>query len=276
MRLIWAVAASLAGSAAAVDAQSPAPVEVMVLGTYHFDSPGLDLNNPKVDDVLKPERQRELEAVVEALAEFRPTRIMVERVSSDLVDPNYPQFTPAALREDRDERVQIAYRLARRLGHERVYAIDEQPGPGEPDYFPFGKLVEWAKANSASDRLEALMAKGKARSDEIERLQDGTIPAALATINSPEVVEQDQGFYYEALAIGDADRQPGADLNAMWYLRNAKIFAKLQLVAKPGDRVLVVYGSGHNYWLRHFVKTAPGFRNIEPAPYLGKADAALR
>lgn len=62
----------------------------------------------------------------------------------------------------------------------------------------------------------------------------------------------------------------------MWCLRNAKILAKLQQVAKPGDRILVVYGMGHNYWLRHFAKTVRGYRNVDPTPYLEKADAVGR
>jgi hypothetical protein len=57
----------------------------------------------------------------------------------------------------------------------------------------------------------------------------------------------------------------------MWYLRNAKIFGKLMTVTNPGDRVLVVYGSGHNYWLRHFATETPGFRNVDPRPFLHKA-----
>ncbi|CAN5120568.1 hypothetical protein BH24PSE1_BH24PSE1_08340 [soil metagenome] len=274
MRFIWTWAMAAIGLGTAVNAQGAPGIDVMVLGTYHFDSPGLDLNNPAVDDVLKPQRQVELEALAAAIAEFRPTKVMVERVSADLVDPKYPAFGPAALKQNRDERAQIAYRIARRLGHSTVYAIDEQPSDGEPDYFPFGKIVEWAKANGAEPRLNALMVKGAAKSARTEELQKGTIPAALAEINAPAATAADQSLYYEALSMGDAERQPGADLNAMWYLRNAKIFAKLQQVAKPGDRVLVVYGSGHNYWLRHFAMTAAGYRNVDPTPYLERAAAA--
>jgi hypothetical protein len=73
------------------------------------------------------------------------------------------------------------------------------------------------------------------------------------------------------LAVGDKDQQTGADLNAGWYLRNAKIFGKLMHVAKPGDRVLVVYGSGHGFWLRHFASLTPGYRNVDVMPYLAKA-----
>jgi len=30
-------------------------------------------------------------------------------------------------------------------------------------------------------------------------------------------------------------------------------------VAKPGDRVLAVYGGGHGFWLRHFASLTPGY-----------------
>ncbi len=55
------------------------------------------------------------------------------------------------------------------------------------------------------------------------------------------------------------------------YLRNAKIFAKLMRQAKPGDRIVVVYGAGHNYWLRHFAGATPGYVSVDPMPYLKAA-----
>ena len=48
----------------------------------------------------------------------------------------------------------------------------------------------------------------------------------------------------------------------------ARIFARLTQNAKPGDRVIVVFGAGHAYWLRHFVETTPGFALVEPDRYL--------
>lgn len=67
--------------------------------------------------------------------------------------------------------------------------------------------------------------------------------------------------------FGDQEEQPGADLNAAWYRRNLKIFAKLTQIAKPGDRMLVVFGAGHSFWLRHFVQNTPGFELVEPNHY---------
>ena len=276
MRWLLGISAmAAAGQAAAWEA--PANVEVMVLGTYHMANPGLDLANVKADDVLKPQRQKELEALAAALAEYQPTKIVVERIARtpELLDHRYAEFTPAELGTNRDERYQIAYRLAHRLGQRTVYAIDEDGGEGEPDYFPFGKVVEWAKANGLEARLNADLDNAKRQVARIEQLQaEGSIAHVLADMNRPEQAEQDQRWYYGVFRYGDTDKQPGAELNAYWYMRNAKIFGKLMTVAKPGDRILVVYGAGHNYWLRHFARTTPGYVSVDPTPYLQKAEAS--
>ena len=257
----------------------PAPIDVMIVGTYHMDNPGLDLANVKADDVLQPQRQKELEDLSSALARFRPTKIVVERIAKTpaLLDHRYAEFTPADLGKNRDERYQVAYRLAHRLGQKQVYAIDEDPGPGEPDYFPFDKVVAWAKSNGAEPKLNAALGQVKAEVEQISRMQaTHSIAGVLTHLNRPVKAEEAQRWHYRLFAYGDTEAQPGTDLNAMWYLRNAKIFAKLMTVAKPGDRVLVVYGSGHNYWLRHFARTTPGYRNVDPTPYLQKAEAGSR
>ncbi len=122
-------------TATVTPAPQPAPIQVMVLGTYHFGNPGLDKVNVHVDDVTVPRRQRELEALAEAIEEFKPTRVMVEAQrpgpTYDVTD--YASFSPATLLTDRDEGTQIGYRIAARAGLKSVQGIDEQPGKGEPD-----------------------------------------------------------------------------------------------------------------------------------------------
>jgi hypothetical protein len=86
---------------------SSARVQVMVLGTYHFDNPGHDLHNLKVDSVLTPEKQRELEDVAMRLAKFKPTTIAVEATAkrADFGLDKFDQFSPDKLNTNPDERV---------------------------------------------------------------------------------------------------------------------------------------------------------------------------
>lgn len=277
MKTLLALLALLPAAAVAAPAP-PAPIEVMVLGTYHFANPGHDKVNVKVDDVTVPRRQRELAALAEAIAGFAPTRVMVEveRPGPAFDVAAYRAFTPAVLATDRNEIVQIGYRIAARAKLATVQGIDEQPGAGEPDYFPYDKVDAFAAAHGQQAILANAFAPVQAEAQRMEALQANTsIPAMLIPYNDPASPTGGQAGYYALLAIGDGDAQPGAELNAMWYLRNAKIFAKLIAAARPGDRIVVVYGAGHGYWLRHFAATTPGFKLVDPRPYLEKAAAVV-
>ncbi len=251
------------------------PVEVMILGSYHFANPGLDVNNLKVDSVLTPVRQAELDSLTKALLAFQPTRVMLEMQSDtpDFAAKDYVNFTPAMLASNPDETIQIGFRVAKAAGLSVVHAIDEQPKAGEPDYFPFDKLNETAKKFGQTAIVEKANAPIQDWMKAFEdRQKTSSISEMLTFINSPNPQLEDMAFYYDMLPIGDADTQTGADLNAMWYLRNAKIFGKLMKVTKPGERVLVIYGAGHNFWLRHFATHVPGYKNVDPVPYLKKAE----
>jgi uncharacterized protein DUF5694 len=247
-----------------------APIQVMILGTYHFANPGKDLHNMEADDVTAPRRQKELAELAQKLGAFKPTRIAVEKVvdAADYKVPAYRAFKPADLATDRNERTQIGYRIAREQKHADVFGIDEESAT--IDYFPYDKVDAYAKAHGGQPRLAAMHAKVEAMTQELSAQQKThTIAELLVWVNdTARVLAMQRDFQYGLLALGDHKTQPGADLNAMWYLRNAKMFAKLTQIAKPGDRVIVVVGFGHAYWLRHFVETTPGFQLVEPARYL--------
>ena len=268
----------LAGASAPAAAQEAgeAPTEVMVLGVYHFANPGRDVANVVVDDVLAPARQAELQALADALAQWRPTRILVEDQpdTPDLHLPDYRERADALIAGERSETYQIGFRLARQLGLEDVYGFDEHGGEGEPDYFPLGAVGEWAEANGRMDDYRAFFANVEARVNAIAADDGGcSIARNLMDHNDPALLRAlHTELYYDLLPFGDAGAQPGAELNASWSMRNAKMFAKLDLLSGPGERVLVVVGSGHKYWLDHFVSMVPGHVAANPLPYLARAD----
>jgi hypothetical protein len=259
----------LATPVAAAEA-TPATIQVMVLGSYHMGNPGQDLHNAKVDDVRTPAKQAELADVAARLAKFKPTVIAVEALSDrpDYAVAKFDSFTPELLTKNPDERVQIGFRLAHKLGLKVVYGIDEQSET--IDYFPYDKVEAFAKEHGEESRLARLHAKVESMMTELEAAQKNTpVRLLLARMNEPaRIMTDNNDFYYGLLGIGDRTTQPGADLNGSWYLRNAKIFAKLTQVAKPGDRVVVLFGAGHAYWLRQLVQNTPGFILVEPNKFL--------
>lgn len=249
------------------------PVEVMILGVYHMANPGQDVHNVEVDDVTTDEKQAQLGAVSEALQAFAPTKVAIEDVSEreDLAEAAYEDFEPADLRESRSESVQIGFRLAHDMGHDAVYGIDEQDE--SVNYFPYGKLQEYVGEHGGKERLDALNAQSAAFVEGMSRAQASkSVAEVLMWINRPDMIQRlHRNWYYGLMEIGDHERQPGALVNGRYYLRNAKIFSKLAMVTEPGDRVVVVFGSGHNYWLRHFVEETPGYVLVEPNDFLAAA-----
>ena len=280
LRHFSSLAAALAAFASPISAgqarEQPSDAEVMILGVYHFSSPGADVVNAEVDDFLHPRRQRELANLAQALAQWRPTRIVVEEEAQGphFSLENYAR-TEQLLLTDRSETVQLGYRLAHLLGHEAVYGFDERSRDGEPDYFPFEAVQSFAQRSGHEDLLEALVAEVEAASEiENAAMQDRSVTETLFYHNDAEVMmRMHHKFYYSMLTIGDGETQPGAELNAYWYMRNAKMFAKLDGIAAPGDRILVIVGSGHMTWLRHFVERAPNYSLAESMPYLIAAAA---
>ncbi len=250
-------------------AADPEAISVMVLGSWHFAGSNSDLVSVETGSVLTPQRQRELAVVAERLSAFQPTVLVTERVTAppEYIDPKFSDFTAAELETNEDERVQLGYRIAASASVRRVYGLDEQPETGEPDYFPFDKLAAHAEQTGQSTQLDTAIRRIQSlAAEEMSRLSrmtmaDGLINANSGALSSPE-------FYYELLQLDVGETQPGAELNAYWFMRNAKIFSKLIDVTKPGDRVIMVYGAGHKFWLDHMVENTPGFRKIDPVDYL--------
>lgn len=252
----------------------PDVVEVMVLGVPHLNNPGRDVHNARIDPVTTPEKQAELQRIAEDLNRFRPTALALEKVATDpltMEDQAFTTFDPVMFASRPDERVQIGYRLARLAGVTRVYAVDEQDGEGKPPYFPYGALAAWAQSHDRGDQLAAMGAEVKGFLAQLEeRQRTETLGALLAEVNQPgNPLSAGNGIYYNQFnQFGGGDQWPGAELNGRWYTRNAIIWAKVMSVARPGDRIVLMFGAGHSYWLRHFASTTPGYRLVEPNDYL--------
>lgn len=239
------------------------PAEVLVLGTYHFANPGLDVVKTDVADVLGAGKQAEIRQVVDALARFRPTRIAVEvrPARAAELDSLYAAYRAGRHAPARTEVQQLGFRLAERLGHSRVHAIDQA---GD---FPFGAVMSYAQEHdtAAAQRIQQALA---AITSEKQRRHQLTIPEILRLENDPEKIREGHALYLSLARVGAGDTFVGADLVASWYARNIRIFAALQGIAQPGERVLVIFGAGHAAILRELISGDSRLELVEANDYL--------
>jgi hypothetical protein len=258
-KLIAALALGFAPGVAM--AAPPAPIEVMVVGVFHMANPGHDLHNLKVDDVLSPRRQSEIAAVTDALARFKPTKVAAEW-DADTVAERWPKYLDGTLPPSHNEVVQLGFRLAK-MAHATVFGIDAD---GD---FPYPPVKDYADAHGLAGILDAQGAVvERSLAEQARVLADKGVPATLRWINEPDRIRSNNAFYRATLLIGGGKDQPGVDLMTAWYRRNFLICANLLQLAKPGDRIVVFYGSGHAFLLRQCVAEAPGFTLIEPDAWL--------
>ncbi len=108
---------------------------IMLLGMFHFQDRGLDWYKPQIDfDVFSEERQGEIADVVELLAAFQATKIAVERTQDQQheIDLDYLEHLRGEYRLPADEVYQLGFRLAKRLGHDRVWCVNAWDRHYEP------------------------------------------------------------------------------------------------------------------------------------------------
>jgi len=251
--------------------------QVMLVGTYHLANNNRDLINIPVEDVLSPKRQREIEQLVDGLAQWRPTRVAVEwdRSEQAALDRRYADHLAGDLDLAANERDQIAFRLARKLGTPRLYAVDwNEQGPGDPSDYDF---LDWARRNGGGERLETFVREGQAEADRAASIMRGqTVSEWYYDLNSPEARMQAHRPYFEIASFGSNEDNPGAAWVGAWYARNLRIFNNIREILGPEERVLVLYGAGHTYLLERFLRESQAAAAVDPRPYIQGGQAAVR
>lgn len=267
-RSVFALFAVLLSSTPAGSQQPGVPLDgpahVLILGTYHFANPGLDVVQMEAAEILSPQKQVEVEEVVESLATFRPTKIAVEVRAASVarLDSLYGAYRAGRHTLGRNEVQQLGFRLANRFSHPRLYGIDHE---GE---FPFDAVMEYAREHDPDfvRWAQAELATIGAESNRQQR--ENTLSEILRLHNRPASIAEGHGLYMVIGGVGAGDTYVGADLLARWYERNIRTFADLRALAAPGERILVIFGSGHAAILRELVNSDPALELVEANDYL--------
>lgn len=241
----------------------PTPV-VMVVGTHHFANPNRDKVQMNFDDPLAPRRQAEIRDLVERLARFHPTKIAIEAPygSTDAVE-RFTRYRAGQYELGPDEIDQIAFRLAQRLGQQRIYPVDYRIG------INFDTVLAYADAHGQTDKA----AKVRGMFSALGRVFSDRLGDSLLDIyrfeNSQAVLDLNQAMYGYLAEIGVGDDYVGTEQLNRWYQRNSRIATNiLRTIDSPNDRVLVLFGSGHAYLLHEILSHSPTIRLEPVASYL--------
>ena len=253
--------------------------KAMVLVVFHFDNPNLDSYKPKFPfNILESKRQSELDTLLNKIAEYKPTKILIEwsRIKMDsITNERYQNYLNGSydINDKSNEVYQIGFKLAKRLGHNRVYCSD-----ASADWF--GVELDWDNY----DEDAYLKSKGQFKkstrydyesfyelSDSIKSIQ--TLTEHLFFINRMENRLKDhQAYLTENVLEGAGDNYLGADEVARQYRRNLRIFSNAYDLTDfdNEERLLLIYGSGHVWQLRQFFNDSPDFYYVEPNDYLAE------
>jgi len=248
------------------------PVQVLLMGTFHFAYPGQDEHKTSEDkklDILSEQRQAELQELLDYVARFKPTHIVVESGKNTGYLMNRMRRWQAEEEElHRNERDQVGIRLAERLGLDTLYGCDAgslsgtmQQEKWAEEFQPFLEEI-YAESNEpqTKDGIGERYFEWYDYQDEYKL--DHTLLEVFQYMNREENIRRMHGHYL----VGDFKRgdTEGADgLALYWYSRNLRIFRKIQQIgAEPGDRILVLFGAGHIELLRQQFAASPEYKLV--------------
>ena len=239
--------------------------KVAVLGMLHFVSKNNTVSQ-EFTSVKDKKSQNEIKSIVEALKEYRPTKIAVERPyrSEEELNEKYKEYLNGSYELTEEETDQIAFRLAKKLNHQRLYLAYS------PVEYAFDSTVVFAKQNGQSYLIDSIMTNAKELANEYDKIaKNKTIKDAIYYLNSDEAINKNHLGYILLSQIGNNENKIGADAVGDWYKSNIKIFENIRNIAESNsERILVIYGQGHSKILNQLIDDSPELELVRINDYL--------
>jgi hypothetical protein len=145
----------------------------------------------------------------------------------------------------RNESVQVAARLAARLGRQRVLPVDDhtRANHDNDDEYPVGKAITQAWQGASAEAL-----RSRERVDALHK--SGDMLATYRAVNSPEVLRLAIASDFGHALAEPSPQRYGRQYVGGWETRNLRMAANVHATFRehPGARVLSVVGSSHKPW----------------------------
>ncbi|RDU37813.1 hypothetical protein DRW41_08315 [Neobacillus piezotolerans] len=226
---------------------------VLVLGSFHMS---------EHEELFSKKRQAEIEDVAAKLIEFQPTKIAVEMTAekNGLLNRQYQEFMAGQFSLELNEIDQIGFRIASRLRHDQLYAVDWM-GKSRMGY---GEVDQWGKENQPELHKEIY--------DGIflpELSSEKSVLEYYRELNDPVWLAKVHKMYLNMARIGEFNNYVGMNWLSWWYERNLIIFSNLtRLMSTDSERILFIVGCSHSSIITKFLEESGMCEIAEPLRYL--------
>lgn len=270
---------SVSSLTAQITAQNPSPkIKVYLLGTFHFSQTDSTYN------VLDEKHQKSIHQLCQIIAQQQPDKVFIERQPEyefqNKIDSLFTLFSKRKTGKLRakNELVQVGFRVAKILGHKKVYQCDH---PGR-----YGSLnshsIQYAEAHNQMDYIDATARGTVMREDDLVNedslMQHSTLLQYIQWINSDAVMNTSHASYVSNYPLvgskdfynyDDDDTLIGAELIADWYRRNIMIYTKMiSQLTFDEKAIFLIMGGDHIPILKHLFESNPSFEVVKAESWL--------
>jgi len=242
--------------------------QVLTLGTFHFDRSrdGSDVIANEHVNISTDSNQKELDSIVNLLAQFNPGKIAVEWRPSyqKWIDSLYQEYQQGNYQLGKHETFQLGFKLANKLGHSKVYCIDNNPP--FPEYID--TIDDWetyADSLGHLDLWEAYDAENKRYNTFMDTIQRHlNVSDYLKLINSDQHLKRSKQLWTTGLVnVDHGGKYLGADVVGRWYRRNLRLYANARNLVSKDENLLIIYGGAHKWILDELFESAPDFQVVQ-------------
>lgn len=241
--------------------------KILLIGTFHFNNPGLDARKEPDFDILNPLVQKELDVISEKIKAFNPSKFFIEfdydeqeRLDSlynlylenkyfEYVKKKYPKSRYYA----QCEIFQLAFRVGKLSNLKTIHCIDYSNAD-----FPYDSLKQEMTHAKQLDLIKQMetFPPNAIHKNLLPRLYD---------LNTSQSRKENRSWYIKYANRGAMLHNfVGAYLSSEWYRRNLFMFSLIQkLTSTKDENVVLLLGAGHIALIEQFIKDDDRFEIIE-------------
>ena len=240
--------------------------KAMMMGVFHFSSPGLDKVKVKHIDVMSQESQNHLiQLTQEISAKFKPTLVLLEfsQENDEKIQNRYKQYLANDYTLPVNEIYQLGFRIAKQSGNVPIASFDDRGVGWEAD-----KLFETMPSTAPKTQQKFDLTIKNITTMMNEAHLTMNLRELLKQSNDPELDRQNKALYLLTNHVSTDGEFEGALAASSWWHRNFRMYAKIQQYAKTGERILIIGGQGHTAILKDLLAIDQQLNSVDINEFL--------